>query len=186
MCRRNTWFQSISTLISIVFSLNLLTIQFAIHAIQLKNQRPFSLPDCYHFSIEITFDNNARTGKIRQHLNSHAQFRTCNRQIIDQSSRWTFVRRDLLITFDIFIVLIAIISCILCLRSIWHGHRLCQEVRQYYACERAQETSLTWNDLHVFYSLWYLLMIITDLMVIPGSLIKVTILLKVRWNIFTQ
>ena len=98
----------------------MLTMKFTIYAIQLKNQRPFSLPDCYHFSVQvcfywldwssqgnvssvqITFDNNARTGKIRQHLNCEAQFRTCNPQIIDHSTGWTLVRRDLLIIYDFF------------------------------------------------------------------------------------
>ncbi len=35
--------------------LNLLTLEFAIHAIQLKNQDPFSLPDCYHFVVKVKY-----------------------------------------------------------------------------------------------------------------------------------
>ena len=182
-----------------VSSLNVLTLEFVIHAIQLKNQRPFSIPDCYHFRVkvvffprfradwctrvvfllQITFDNNPRAGKIRQHLNSDGQFRTCNRRIIDQDKGWTFVRRDLLITFDFIIIAITIVSFILCLRSLWHGHQLCLEVRRYYASHRTGEKPLSWTDIKVFYSYWYILMIITDLMVLPGSVIKITILFKV-------
>lgn len=36
-----------------LFSLNLLTIQFAINAIQVKNQDLFSLPDCYQFDVKV-------------------------------------------------------------------------------------------------------------------------------------
>lgn len=36
-----------------IFRLNSLTIEFALHAVQIKNQKPFSLPDCYHFSIKV-------------------------------------------------------------------------------------------------------------------------------------
>ena len=113
-------------------------------------------------------------------LDSEGQFRTCNRKIINQNSGWTFVRRDLLVAFDCFIVFITIISFFLCLRSLWHGHRLCREVRIYYSLERQNEKPLTWNDLQIFYSYWYILMMITDLMVLPGSIIKIVILFKVR------
>ncbi|CAF4799918.1 unnamed protein product, partial [Rotaria sp. Silwood2] len=134
------------------FRLNLLTLEFAIHAIQLKNERLFSLPDCYHFSVKVTFDNNARTGKIRQHLNSDAKFRT--------------------------FLFITIISFILCIRSLWFGHHLCKEIRLYYSLARTQEKPLAWSELQIFYSFWYFLMIITDLMVIPGTIIKIGILFK--------
>ncbi|UJR32798.1 hypothetical protein I4U23_020260 [Adineta vaga] len=159
--------------------LNLLTLEFALHAIQLKNQKPFSLPDCYHFLIKITFDNNARTGKIRQHLDSQAHFRICNRQIIDHSSGWTFIRRDLFILFDSIVLLITIISFILCVRSLWYGHRLCKEIRLFYSEKRSEEKPLTWKELQVFYSFWYILMILTDLMVISGTVIKIEILCKI-------
>jgi hypothetical protein len=33
--------------------MNLLTLDFSIHAIQLKNQDPFSIPDCYHFTVKV-------------------------------------------------------------------------------------------------------------------------------------
>lgn len=131
-------------------------------------------------SLQVTFDNNARAGKIRQLLDSEAEFRTCNQKIIDYHSGWTFARRDLMIIFDCFMVVVTIISFTLCLRSLWQGHRLCQEVRHYFASERREEAPLKWNDLKVFYSSWYFLMIITDLMVIPGSIIKITILFKVN------
>lgn len=52
-CRR---VENESAWIGVLFSdssLNVLTLEFVIHAIQLKNQRPFSLPDCYHFLVKV-------------------------------------------------------------------------------------------------------------------------------------
>jgi hypothetical protein len=164
--------------------LNYLTMEFSIHAIQLKNQKPFNLPDCYHFLVQIIFDNNARTGKIRQRLDSRAQFRTCNRKIYDENSSWTLVRRDLFIGLDCFVLFITTISFILCLRSLWSGHKLCREVRLYYSQSRRHERPLEWSELQVFYSFWYFLMIITDLLIIPGTIIKLEILFKVSEMIF--
>lgn len=163
-----------------LFRLNLLTLEFAVHAIQLKNQKPFNLPDCYYFLVQVIYDNNARTGKIQQRLDSHAQFRNCNRKIIDEYSSWTLARRDLFVAFDCVVFLITFISFILCFRSIWTGHKLCKEVRSYYKKERKQEAPLTCQELLIFYSFSYFLMIITDLMIIPGTIIKVGILFKVR------
>jgi hypothetical protein len=154
-------------------------LEFAIHAIQLKNQKPFNLPDCFDFIIKIIFDNNARTGKIRQRLDARAQFRTCNRKIHDEHSGRTSIRRGLFIGLDCLVLLITTISFILCLRSLWSGHQLCREVQLYYSQSRRHEAPLRWNELQVFYSFWYFLMIITDLMIIPGTIIKIEILFKV-------
>ena len=154
--------------------------EFLIHAIQLKNQKPFNLPDCYRFTVTVIFDNNARTGKIQQRLNSHAEFRTCTRKIIDPDSRSTLARRDLFILLDCLVLLITIISFVLCVRSLWLGHKLCKEVRLYYSRERQHEPPLKWSELQIFYSIWYFLMIVTDLMVLPGTIIKIKILFKVR------
>ena len=84
-----------------------------------------------------------------------------------------------MIGFDCFIVLLTIVSLLLCIRSMWYEHRLCQEVRLFYSLHQRQEPPLTWRDLYIFYSIWYILMIITDLLVLPGSIIKITILFKV-------
>lgn len=68
----------------------------------------------------------------------------------------------------------------LCIRSLWTGYKLCKEVRAYYSIERIGEPPLTWQELQTFYSIWYFLMIITDLMIIPGTIIKIRILFKVK------
>ncbi len=194
--RRSVKLTSCRIIFHWIFRLNLLTLEFTIHAIQLKNQDPFSLPDCYRFAVkveifcqkriflkrflfQIVFDNNARTGKIRQRLNSQAHFQTCNTQILNKNSTWPFARRDLLISFDCLVLCVTIVSFILCIRSLWFGHKLAKEVRKYYATERTQEKPLTWGELQAFYSFWYFLMIITDLLVIVGTGIKIIILFKV-------
>lgn len=129
----------------------------------------------------MTFDNNVRTGKIRQHLDSDATLRSCHRKMINKSSNFILLRRNLLLTLDVLVICVTIISFILCVRSLWHGHRLCKEVRAYYSVERRTEQPLTWNELQIFYSYWYFLMIITDLMVISGTIVKVGILFKVKY-----
>lgn len=98
---------------------------------------------------------------------------------MNSESAWPFIGRDVLIGFDCIIVLITLTSLILCLRSVWQDHCLCREVRAYFAREKAGEPPLTWKDLHIFYSFWYILMIITDILVIPGSALKIAILFKV-------
>lgn len=163
-----------------IFRLNLLQLEFAIHAIQLKNQKTFNLPDCYHFLIQINFDNNARTGKIQLRLDSFARFQPCHRNIIGENSTWLLARRDLSIILDSFILFITTFSFILCVRSLYRGHRLCREVRKYYSKVRPNEVPLKWTELQIFYSFWYFLMIATDLMIFPATIIKMEILFKVK------
>ena len=85
-----------------------------------------------------------------------------------------------MLAFDYLVILITMISFILCLRSLWQGHRLCQEVRQYYAKARKQEARLKWTELQVFYSFWYFIMILTDCLLFTASIIKLEILYKVN------
>ena len=124
------------------------------------------------------FDNNARTGKIRQRLNSEAHFHSCQSEIIRENSKVTNIRRDLLTSFDCFIILICLMSCVLCIRSLWKGHKLAREIRRFYAVERSNEKPFTWMELQTFYSFWYFLMILTDLLVISGTIIKIVILFQ--------
>ena len=156
-----------------------MTLKFVVHAIQLKTQEPFNQPDCYHFIVNIIFDNSARTGKICQRLDTDSEYRSCASKIIDADENWTLVRRDLFITLDCFVLIITIISFVLCIRSLWIRHMLCREVCHYFAMEKKREPKLPWRELQVFYSFWYILMIITDLLIVPGTIIKLTILFKV-------
>jgi hypothetical protein len=51
--RRSVKLTSCRIIFHWIFRLNLLTLEFTIHAIQLKNQDPFSLPDCYRFAVKV-------------------------------------------------------------------------------------------------------------------------------------
>lgn len=128
------------------------------------------------------FDNNARTGKIRVRLNSEAHFHFCQSEILHGNSTFTNIRRDLLTSFDCFIILICLMSCVLCIRSLWKGHKLAREIRRFFAVERSNEKPFTWMELQTFYSFWYFLMIITDLFVICGTIIKIVILFQASNN----
>ncbi|CAF1320778.1 unnamed protein product, partial [Didymodactylos carnosus] len=188
--------------------LNFVTIEFVLNTIQLKNLKPFSQPDCYHFQVKLIFDNNARTGKIRVRLDSQAELRSCNGKLINPHD-WTLMRRDLLLVYDCFVLIISFISFILCVRSLYQGHRLCKEVVEYYnekyvknrpkISTQTRDTSsigttnrkkkreiqpnkLQFSEYYQFYSPWYFLMIITDLLVIAATIIKIYILFKLVDN----
>ena len=144
-----------------------------------KKKSP-TLSDRTSLFFQLYFDNNARTGKIRHRLNSEAHFHPCQSGIIQENSTSTTIRRDLLTSFDCFILVICLVSTGLCVRSLWRGHRLGREIRRFYAVERPTEKPFTWTELQTFYSFWYLLMILTDLLVMCGTIIKINILFKMR------
>ena len=124
------------------------------------------------------FDNDARSGKIRQRLESESIFEYCTSKDLNGNSTSANSHRNLLIFFDTLVLFVTLISFLLCVRSLYVGHKLCREVRRYFARERPQEPRFSFDELQVFYSFWYFLMIITDLMIIPGTIVKILILFK--------
>ncbi|XP_027766525.1 mucolipin-1-like, partial [Empidonax traillii] len=92
------------------------TIQFQLKAINVQTIINNEIPDCYTFTITITFDNKAHSGRVRIRLDNHAHIKECK----DPS---VFGRGDnsFRLFFDVIVILVCSLSFILCARSIVRG-----------------------------------------------------------------
>ncbi|KAB1270616.1 Mucolipin-1 [Camelus dromedarius] len=92
------------------------TIHFQLKTINLQSLINNEIPDCYTFSILITFDNKAHSGRIPISLETQAHIQECKHPSVfghgDNSFR---------LLFDVVMILTCAFSFLLCARSLLEG-----------------------------------------------------------------
>ncbi|XP_006804056.1 mucolipin-3 isoform X1 [Neolamprologus brichardi] len=149
-------------------------ITFVLKAINLQTVRHRELPDCYDFTLIITFNNQAHSGQIKVDLENEVDINECRQwKVTGAYGRSIY----LTVLFDCLIIIICIISFALCTRSVITGIQLQLEYSRY--CRKHFSKELSWSDKLEFVSGWYILIIVSDTLTIIGSLLKIEIQTKV-------
>ncbi|XP_076829253.1 mucolipin-3 isoform X2 [Brachyhypopomus gauderio] len=145
-------------------------INMKVKAINLQTVRHDELPDCYNFNIMIVFDNRAHSGQIRVSLNSDAEMNECKDWTISDSNAVSHFL--LIVLFDSLVMVVCLLSLGLCSRSVHAGvHLLLEYVR--FVSEN--HGTVSWADRMEFINGWYILIILSDLLTITGSVLKICI-----------
>lgn len=148
--------------------------KFVLKAINLQTVRHRELPDCYDFTVMITFNNEAHSGRIKIDLDTDVEIKECRDwKVIGASAR----NMTLTVLFDCLIIITCTISFSLCLRSVLTGIRLQREYSQY--CKNYAYKEVPWHDKLEFINGWYILIIVSDALTIIGSILKIEIQTKV-------
>uniref|UniRef100_A0A3B3VDZ5 Mucolipin TRP cation channel 1a n=1 Tax=Poecilia latipinna TaxID=48699 RepID=A0A3B3VDZ5_9TELE len=149
------------------FHLINVTIQFQLKAINIQTIINNEIPDCYTFHITIVMDNKAHSGKVKIWLENKAMMRECKDPSV--SGHESFTR----VTFDVIVCLMCLLSLLLCGRSLLRGIILQQEFVKYF--KDTLDRKVCWADRLEFINGWYILLIISDIFTITGSIIKICI-----------
>ncbi|XP_075471760.1 mucolipin-2 isoform X1 [Ascaphus truei] len=148
-------------------------ISFKLKGIDLQTIRVRELPDCYMFHNRITFNNQAHSGKIKIFFDSDASFQDCKDWHISGSTQ---KNTHYILVFDGFVLLTSLTSLILCTRSIVLAIKLQKRFVRFFL-EKYNRHVCTADRLE-FINGWYVLVIISDLMTIIGSILKMEIKAK--------
>uniref|UniRef100_A0A4W3I985 Mucolipin TRP cation channel 2 n=1 Tax=Callorhinchus milii TaxID=7868 RepID=A0A4W3I985_CALMI len=155
------------------FRLVQIEISFRLKGIDLQAFQYNELPDCYEFLITITFDNTVHSGIIKIFLDSDAAIQECNDwDISDSLSKSSHY----ILIFDVFIMLICLMSLILCTRSIILAISLQKRFASFFL--RKYNFNVCLSDRLEFLNGWYIMIIISDTMTITGSIMKMEITVK--------
>ncbi|KAM6124066.1 mucolipin-2 isoform 5-T6 [Pterocles gutturalis] len=166
-------------------------ISFKLKGIALQTIHARELPDCYAFQNTITFNNRAHSGKIKIYFDSDTDIQECKDwhifgSVLQKNTQYILV-------FDGFVILSCFASLILCTRSIVLALRLQKNetspVRLHLKllAELHRFVNFFWEKYkrHVchadrleFINGWYVLVIISDVMTIIGSILKMEIKAK--------
>ncbi|XP_014834013.1 PREDICTED: mucolipin-1-like isoform X1 [Poecilia mexicana] len=144
------------------------TIQFQLKAINIQTIINNEIPDCYTFHITIVMDNKAHSGKVKIWLENKAMMRECKDPSVSGHAE-SFTR----VTFDVIVCLMCLLSLLLCGRSLLRGIILQQEFVKYF--KDTLDRKVCWADRFEFINGWYILLIISDIFTITGSIIKICI-----------
>uniref|UniRef100_A0A8C5QUV3 Mucolipin TRP cation channel 2 n=1 Tax=Leptobrachium leishanense TaxID=445787 RepID=A0A8C5QUV3_9ANUR len=148
-------------------------ISFKLKAIDLQTVRVRELPDCYLFHNKIIFNNQAHSGKIKIFFSSDANIQDCRDWHISGSTQ---KNSHYVLAFDGFVILTCLTSLILCTRSIVLAVKLQKRFVRFFMERRSRCISAA--DRLEFINGWYILIIISDLMTIIGSIMKMEIKAK--------
>ncbi|XP_006634884.3 mucolipin-3 isoform X1 [Lepisosteus oculatus] len=148
-------------------------INFTLKAINLQTVRLHELPDCYDFTVTITFNNKAHSGKIKITLDNDVDINECRGWNITGASPRNI---HYLLAFDSFIILACAASFILCMRSVINGINLQLEYAVFFLTRYNKK--VPWSERMEFVNGWYILIIVSDTLTIIGSILKIEIQTK--------
>ncbi|XP_068176252.1 mucolipin-2 [Antennarius striatus] len=148
-------------------------VSFQLKGINLQTVRSRELPDCYMFSVTITFDNQGHSGKVKIFLDIDAQSSACHDWKISGTAQ---KNTHYLLVFDGFIIIACVTSAVLCTRSIILAVGLLQRFSKF--LHENYSRKVCEDDQSEFLNGWYLLVITSDLLAIVGSILKMEIQAK--------
>ncbi|XP_008263183.2 mucolipin-2 isoform X1 [Oryctolagus cuniculus] len=148
-------------------------ISFRLQGIDLQTIRSRELPDCYVFQNTITFDNKAHSGKIKVYFDNAATIKECRDLNISGSIQ---KNTQYVLVFDASVIVICLASLTLCTRSIVLALRLRKRFLQFFL--EKYKRRVCDADRWVFINGWYVLVIVSDLMTVIGSILKMEIKTK--------
>ncbi|XP_034997106.1 mucolipin-1 [Zootoca vivipara] len=144
------------------------TIRFKLKAINIQTIINNEIPDCYTFSITITFDNKAHSGRVKIHLDNKVDIQECKDPSVSGKGDNSFR-----MFFDVVVLLICVLSFILCGRSIIRGLLLQHEFSHFFKRRYNQEICL--SDRMEFVNGWYILLVVSDILTVSGTIMKIGI-----------
>ncbi|KAI1236709.1 hypothetical protein IHE44_0014962 [Lamprotornis superbus] len=159
--------------LELCFRLVAVQLMFNLKAINLQTVRHHELPDCYDFTLRIVFDNKAHSGRIKISLDNDIAIRECKDWHVSGSIQ---KNTHYMMIFDAFVILTCLASLILCTRSVIKGIWLQREFVSFFLYYYKKEVSF--SDQMEFVNGWYILIMVSDVLTIVGSTLKMEIQAK--------
>lgn len=165
------------------------TLMFSIKAIHLKPNGPLNGPDCYTFDLELVFNNQGEDGQLLVSLTTEAQHLDCHGRVnppVSDGPSKTFRS-----SVNILVILTCVLSFFLCARAVIKAQLLkwvklifhffptipssfityeMKETNEFF--QRRFNRRMSKHDRLEFLNMWYVLIIINDVLLVGGSIIK--------------
>ncbi|XP_043281295.1 mucolipin-3-like [Venturia canescens] len=158
-------------------------LKFSVKTVNIKAAGPITPADCYKFDIRIIFDNGDFDGQMLLSLDAVAKRLECQGDTeYTTDNRLDSALRTLL---NLLVIFICGLSLALCSRAIYRAQLLKFETIKFF--EKTYGKSLSFEGKLEFLNMWYIMIIINDLLIIVGSAMKEQIERKYfgsdHWNV---
>nr|NVI71427.1 transient receptor potential cation channel, mucolipin ortholog [Cucujiformia] len=144
------------------------TLGFSIKTVNFKSAGRISPPNCYQFNIQILFDNEDHDGQMSVSLDAEPLRLNCKGAVeyVTESKLNSILRSFL----NYLIIVICMISLGLCGRAIRRAQKLKNQTDEYF--RNTFNKNLCTTDRRKFLNLWYVMIIVNDVLIIIGSSIQ--------------
>nr|NVI71493.1 transient receptor potential cation channel, mucolipin ortholog [Cucujiformia] len=156
---------------------------FSLKTVNFKAAGRISPPNCYRFDITISFNNEDHDGQMALELDAEPFRLMCKGDVeyVTDNEIDSFLRSLL----NSLVIVICIISLVLCSRAVWRAQQLKKMTNTFFVSHLGE--SMSQEDSMKFLNLWYLMIIINDILIIIGSSVKEQIERKDftsdQWNV---
>nr|NVI71480.1 transient receptor potential cation channel, mucolipin ortholog [Cucujiformia] len=144
------------------------TLDFSLKTVNFKSAGRISPPNCYQFDITILFDNEDHDGQMALSLDAEPKRLNCKGDVeyVTGNEIDSLLRSVL----NYLVIFICLISFALCGRAIWRAQQLRSITETFFKTNFNK--SLTFGDKRKFFNLWYVMIIVNDVLIIIGSSIQ--------------
>lgn len=119
---------------------------------------------CFDIDIDVIYNNEHRDGQIAIELISRPKQATCQ-GYLTETKEFLILRR----TNDILVLIFALLSSALCIRSLWRAYRFMIHTDK--ILRSRLNRHLSWKDKREFFDNWLILIILNDLMILAATVI---------------
>ncbi|KAK6735681.1 hypothetical protein RB195_018733 [Necator americanus] len=165
--KRGVTFKSEDALIISKASMN-----FKLRTIHFSPKSGDQKPECYKISVSIVFDNSHHTGQVHVGLSTLISYvNVCNGRVI----KGVGLGIDTLIIgiTDVIVLLLCLFSLVLCFRALIKAHLLKDKAIDYF--ENQFKIKLSISDQLEFLNLWYVMIVVNDVLIVVGTISKISI-----------
>ncbi|XP_031556189.1 mucolipin-3-like isoform X1 [Actinia tenebrosa] len=152
-----------------------LNLSFTLNAINLRGVKSWDKPACYSLKVTINFDNTKLDGQMPISLDMENSWLKCedDSEIKTSDEEVGHLIAIAFLVFGVIVIVISTLSLILCLRSLYKSIHLAKEARLYF--EEEQHNPLTLSETMELFNLWFIVIIVADLLTILGCTYKIAI-----------
>lgn len=143
-----------------------------IKSVHLKAESPYDTPDCYEFDISIVYDNRAHSGQVVMNLDAEPTRITCVNGTIEYKANEN-MRKALAMVLNCLVIVLCILSAVLCVRSLLRAFQLKDETVLLFQDHYNKE--LSWNDKLHFLNCWYVMIVVNDVLIVIGTVVRIQI-----------
>jgi mucolipin 3 len=144
------------------------TLNFSLKTVNLRAKAPLMAPDCYLFQIQILLDNAGYDGQIVLSLDSRPTRLICHGNT--QFAKNDLVDEALQTVFTCLVIIVCLISFVLCTRALFRANTLKRETCEYFVENFRRDLSV--DGQLEFLNLWYVMIVINDILLVIGSIMK--------------
>lgn len=143
-------------------------VKFSLKTVNFRAAGPLTPPDCYRFDVVISFDNEDHDGQMVLILDADPVHLVCKgdaEYFVD--NRLDSTLRSIL---NSLVIMICSISLILCSRAIYRAQQLKAITMNFF--QKTLKKDLSTEGRLEFLNMWYIMIIVNDVLIILGSAIK--------------